>query len=307
MLLGGCKGDKSPPDSASMDPQEAKKNYIILRVEDTVYFNADFMRFLKLSLGDEFHALSALTLSRLVDDFVEEKILLADARNQEIVLTLEERKEFLAKLPDESAPERESGAWDEEESTLLLEQLLVEKYTYDLIKEIKVENEEIQEYYAENKREFLLPERVTVSQILLPNEEKAVEIMEKLKGSDPEDFRRLAQSQSIGVEASRGGEMGTFALGQLPDEMEKAIFALNEGEVSPVLESSYGYHIFRLDSRSEPELMSPDQASASIEMKILSQKVKNRLSQHIQNLKNSLRWEFYEQNLYFPYQRISHE
>ena len=307
MLLGGCNGDKSPQDSASMDPQEAKKNYIILRVEDTVYFNADFMRFLKLSLGDEYNALSALTLSRLVDDFVEEKILLADARSHEIVLTLEEKKDFLAKRSDDSAPEKESGAWDEEESTLLLEQLLVEKYTYDLVKDIEVENQEIQEYYEENKREFLLPERVTVSQILLPSEEKAVEIMEKLKGNDPEDFRRLAKSQSIGVEASRGGEMGTFALGQLPDEMEKAIFALNEGEVSPVLESSYGYHIFRLDSRSEPELMSPDRASVSIESKILSQKVKNYLSQHIQNLKNSLQWEFYEQNLYFPYQRISHE
>ena len=307
MLLGGCKGDKSVPGSAGMDSQEAKKNYIILRVEDTIYFNADFMRFLKLSLGDEYHTLSALTLSRLVDDFVEEKILLAEALNQEIVLTWEEKKEFLAKHSNDSTLERESGAWDEEESKLLLEQFLVEKYTYDLVKHIEVEKEEVQEYYAENKREFLLPERVTVSQILLPNEEKAVEIMERLKDNDPENFRRLAKSQSIGVEASRGGEMGTFTLGQLPDEMEKAIFALNEGEVSPVLESSYGYHIFRLDSRYEPELMSPDQASTSIEMKILSQKVKNRISQNIQNLKNSLHWEFYEQNLYFPYQRISYE
>ena len=183
----------------------------------------------------------------------------------------------------------------------------MEKYTYDLVKHIEVEKEEVQEYYAENKREFLLPERVTVSQILLPNEEKAVEIMERLKDNDPEKFRRLAKSQSIGVEASRGGEMGTFTLGQLPDEMEKAIFALKEGEVSPVLESSYGFHIFRLDSRYEPELMSPDEASSSIKLKILSQKVKNRISQHIKNLKSSLEWEFYKQNLYFPYQRISDE
>jgi len=101
--------------------------------------------------------------------------------------------------------------------------------------------------------------------------------------------------------------MGIFAIGQLPDDMEKAIFALQEGEVSPVLESSYGYHIFRLDSRYEPELISPDQASTSIEMKILSQKVKNRIFQHIKKLKNSLEWESYKQNLYFPYQRISNE
>ena len=137
------------------------------------------------------------------------------------------------------------------------------------------------------------------------SEEKAVEILESLEDSDPDDFKRLAQTHSIGVEASRGGEMGIFALGQLPDEMEKAIFVLKEGNISPVLESSYGFHIFRLDARYEPELISPDQAADSIEVKILGQKVKDRIAQHIANLKNSLEWEFYTQNLYFSYQRIS--
>ncbi len=307
MLLVGCKGNKSVQSPAGMDSQEAKKNYIILRVEDTVYFNADFVRFLKLSLGDEYKILSALSLSRLVDNFVEEKLMLAEARNKEIVLTWEEKKEFLAKHSSDSALEGENWPLEEEGAELLFEQLLVEKYTYDLVKDIQVETEEVQEYYSEHKREFLLPERVKVSQILLPNEEKAVEILESLKNNDLENFRRLAKAQSVGVEASRGGEMGVFAIGQLPDEMEKAIFALKEGEVSPVLESSYGFHIFRLDSRYEPELISPDQASTSIEMKILSQKVKNRIFQHIKNLKNSLEWESYKQNLYFPYQRILNE
>lgn len=307
MLLVGCKENKSVQNPSGMDSQEAKRNYIILRVEDTVYFNADFVRFLKLSLGDEYDTLSALSLSRLVDNFVEEKLLLTEARNQEIALTWEEKKKFLAKHSSDSALEGESWPLEEEGAELLFEQLLVEKYTYGLVKDIQVGIEEVQEYYSEHKREFLLPERVKVSQILLPNEEKAVEILESLKDNDSENFRRLAKAQSVGAEASRGGEMGVFAMGQLPDEMEKAIFALKEGEVSPVLESSYGFHIFRLDSRYEPELISPDQASTSIEMKILSLKVKNRISQHIKNLKNSLQWEFYKQNLYFPYQRISDE
>jgi parvulin-like peptidyl-prolyl isomerase len=307
MLLVGCKENKSVQSSSGLDSQEAKKNYIILRVEDTIYFNADFVRFLKLSLGDEYDTLSALSLSRLVDNFVEEKMLLAEARNQEIVLTWAEKKAFLAKHSSDSAIEGESWQLEEEGAELLFEQLLVEKYTYDLVKDIQVGKEEVQKYYSEHKREFLLPERVKVSQILLPNEEKAVEILESLKDNDPENFRRLAKAQSVGVEASRGGEMGVFAIGQLPDEMEKAIFALKEGEVSPVLESSYGFHIFRLDSRYEPELISPDRAASSIEVKILSQKVKNRISQRIKNLRNSLEWEFYKQNLYFPYQRILDE
>jgi len=306
-ILTGCKADESVLSSADMDSLEAKKNYIILRVEDTVYFNADFVRFLEFSIGDEYDSLSALSLSRLFDDFLEEKLLLAEAQRREIALTREEKKEYLAKYTSNGGLEGENRELDEEGAELLYAQLLVEKYTYHLVKDLEVTAEEIQAYYAENKREFLLPERVKVSQILLSTEEKAVEILESLEGNNPEDFKRLAQTQSVGAEALKGGEMGIFAMGQLPEEMEAVVFSLKEGEVSPVFESSYGFHIFRLDSRYEPELMPPDQAASPIRAKLLSKKVKNRLSLHIQNLKNSLHWEFYEQNLYFPYQRISDE
>jgi hypothetical protein len=307
MLLVSCKENQSSESPSGLDSQKAKKSYIMLHVQDKIYFNSDFVRYLKFSLGDEYQNLSDLSLSRLADNFVEEKLLLAEARNQEVVLTWEEKKKYLAKQSSNSAIEGESWELDEEGVELLFEQLLVEKYTYALVKDIEVEKEEIQEYYMENKKEFLLPERVKVSQILLSNEEKAVEILESLEKGDPDDFKRIAIAQSIGVEASRGGDMGVFAMGQLPDAMERAIFALKEGEMSPVLESSYGFHIFRLDFRYEPELISPDQVATTIKMKILNHKVKNHIDRHIEKLKNSLEWEFYEQNLYFPYQRTSNE
>jgi hypothetical protein len=307
MLFGNCKENRSIQSSPDEDLLGEKENYIILHIQDTVYFNADFKRYLKLSLGNEFNNLSDLSLSRLVDNFVEEKLLLEEAKNRETVLTWEEKKEYLAKQSSSSAVEEEYWESEEEGIELLFDQLLVEKYTYALVKDIEVEEIEIQEYYEENKKEFLLPERVKVSQILLQNEEKAVEILESLEEGEPEEFKKTARAQSIGVEASRGGEMGVFALGQLPDEMERAIFSLKEGEISPVLESSYGFHIFRLDSRYEPELISLEQASMTIKMKILNAKVKNRLERHVENLKKSLQWEFYDQNLYFPYQRTSNE
>ena len=304
MLSLGCKEDASVQRAAQPDSQGEKKNFIILRVQDSVYVNADFERYLQLSLGEGFKNLADLSMSRLADDFVEEKLLLAEAQNQKIVLTQEEKKRFLAKHSSDSMIEEENWSLDEGGVDLLFEQLLVEKYTYLLVRDIEVDAKEIQDYYLEHKREFLLPERVKVSQILLPTEEKAVEILEDLANADPENFKKLARAYSIGAEASRGGEMGVFAIGQLPDEMETTIFSLKEGDVSPVLESSYGFHIFRLDARYEPELISPDQAAASIEVKILGQKVKDRIAQHIANLKNSLEWEFYAQNLNFSYQRI---
>jgi parvulin-like peptidyl-prolyl isomerase len=303
LLLLCCSKDRPAEDSTDSELLKAEKNIMILRVQDLYYFNSDFEQYLQLTIGGGYQGLSDISLSRLVDNFVEEKIVLEAAREQEISLSWEEKKEYLAKQTNESMDERNSKTLDQNEINLLLDQLLVEKYTYSLVKDIEVTEEEIESYYAKHRREFLLQERVEVSQILLPNEEKAVELLERLKNSTTDDFKKIAQAESIGVEASRGGKMGIFEMGQLPHEMEKVIFALKEGEVSPVLESSYGYHIFRLDAKHEPELISPEKASPSIRMKILSQKIKEHLSRHVEDLRNSLDWDFFPKNLYFQYQR----
>ncbi len=308
LLLVNCKGNGTAQNSASgIDKQEDEQNYIILRVEESSYFNSDFERYLKFSLGNDYDDLSDISLSRLADNFVEEKIFLEAARDQGVSLTLEEKKEYLAKHVNQIEMEENKRSMGEEEINLLFDQLLVEKYTYALIREIKVDEEEIQEYYLEHKREFLLPERVKVSQILLPSEDKAVKILERVRDAGSEDFKRTARTELIGVEASKGGEMGVFEMGQLPQEMENIIFSLQVGEVSPVLESSYGFHIFRLDARFGPELIPEKEAIASIETKILSQKVKDQISRKIQELKDSLEWNFYPQNLNFSYQRIQDE
>lgn len=97
--------------------------------------------------------------------------------------------------------------------------------------------------------------------------------------------------------------MGTFEMGQLPYEMERVVFALKEGDMSQVVESSYGYHIFRLDKRHEPELISLEEAASSIKVKIVDQKIKQFMLQHLEELKERTVWSFYPQNLSFPYQR----
>ncbi len=303
LLLPCCNNERPAEGRTDARLQEADKNIMILRVQDSYYSNSDFEKYLQLTIGGEYKNLSDVSLSRLVDNFIEEKIVLEAAREQEISLSWEEKKEYLAKQRNDSMDEMNTKSLNEGELNLLLDQLLVEKYTYSLVKDIEVAEEEIEEYYTQHKREFLLQERVEVSQILLPNEEKAVELLERLKNSTSEDFMKIARVESIGVEASKGGKMGIFEMGQLPHEMEKVIFSLKEGEVSPVLESAYGYHIFRLDAKHEPELIPQQKASSAIRMKILNQKIKEHLTRHIESLKDSLDWDFFPKNLYFQYQR----
>lgn len=284
------------------DPQ--RKNDTILEIEDAVFSNFDFEKYIRATLGDDQEALTAVSLSRLFDNFIEEKILLKAARMQNMILTEREKEEYLARLSDELSTEEGQISSGEMDTEILFERLLIEKYTYELVRNIEVNDEEIKAYYERNRRDFLRPERVRVSQILLETEAKAIEILQRVEAASEEEFRKIAQDESVGLEALKGGEMGVFELGQLPFEMESVIFSLEEGELSPVVESSYGYHIFRVDERYSPKLISEEEASPAIREQILDIKIKQRISRHIQDLKINMEWTFYPLNLPFPYQRI---
>src|SRR5262249_55473774 len=51
--------------------------------------------------------------------------------------------------------------------------------------------------------------------------------------------------------AERSG-LTRYDEGQLPEVLEKAVRQLNPGDVSPVIESNYGFHIFKLEQRIKP-------------------------------------------------------
>ncbi len=282
------------------DPRKISET--ILKIENSFFTNADFEKYVRATLGDDQKALTAASLSRLFDDFIQEKIFLEAAMNQNLSLTEEEKREYLAKFSKEIGPDEESSL-DADVVGILFDRLLIEKYTYALVRDIAVSDAEVKEYYNLRKRDFLRPERVKVSQILLKSEDKAIEIYERVSGASEEEFRRIARQESVGLEAFKGGEMGVFEMGQLPYEMEKVVFYLQEGDISPVIESAYGFHIFRLDQRFEPELISEQEAAVSIRSKLRNHKIQQRLSDHFEELKTTTDWTFYPWNMSFPYQR----
>jgi len=297
-LVAGCgKG----PDLRKISSLKGAggRGRTVLNVEGSAYTTSDFDRYVRANAGKG--KLSEVSLSRLFDKFVEEKLLLEGARRQGVFLTPEEKKDYLAKLAGESPPGDAAIPTRREQDEARFDRPLIDKYTYPLLKDIGVEDQEVQAFYDEHKRDFLLPERVKVSQVLLETEDKAVEVLRNLENAGEEEFREVAREESAGPEAFKGGEMGVFKNGDLPYEMERVIFALEEGKLSRVVESSYGYHIFRLDKKFPPQLLTEAEVAPSIRIKILDGKVKEALASHLEGLKNSLTWSSHTERLNFTY------
>jgi len=80
---------------------------------------------------------------------------------------------------------------------------------------------------------------------------KADSILEQLRSGD--DFATLAASFSDGDEALSGGHMGTRPLDGWPDVFAVAIKDSQPGEVSEVVRSGQGFHIFKVTNRGVPE------------------------------------------------------
>jgi hypothetical protein len=306
LLAAGCgRGDRSAsaPREKGGAPAEVRLGPV-LQVEEAVFTNDDLRAYFKSVGGTETESLSPESMSRLFDRFVDEKIMLEAARRKNLTLNDEEKKSYLAKRAGESLGDISGAGTPAVAPENSFDGLLAEKYAFEVVKDIQVGEAEIQDYYEAHKKEFLLPERVQVSQILVPTEEKAVSVLRRVGSASEAEFRKVAREESSGPEAFKGGVMGVYRQGDLPHDMEKVLFALDEGKVSQVVESSYGYHIFRLDKKFPPQLESVEEAGAAIHVRVLEQKIKDALAARLAGLKGTLSWKAFPENLFFAYQKV---
>jgi parvulin-like peptidyl-prolyl isomerase len=93
--------------------------------------------------------------------------------------------------------------------------------------------------------------RVQVRHIVIRDESKAKEVLEKVKNN--ENFDELAKqfSEDIGSR-DKGGQLGFVNRGQLPKEVEDVAFTKKAGETHPdLVKSQFGFHIVRVEARNE--------------------------------------------------------
>jgi len=84
---------------------------------------------------------------------------------------------------------------------------------------------------------------VHCAHILVKTEKEAQAVTERLGRG--EKFANIAREVSLCPSGKRGGDLGTFTRGKMVKEFEEAAFALQKGQVSPIVKTKFGYHIIR--------------------------------------------------------------
>lgn len=165
-------------------------------------------------------------------------------------------------------------------------EILITALREDLAENEPPTEDEIYSYYEENQNYYVSPGTVTASHILIIDpdhtDEKRDEIADILTlARRGEDFAALAEMYSEdSATASDGGNVGTFGQdGTMLAEFEIAAFALEEGEISDIVETENGYHIIKVTEKSADTPLPIEEIRDEIINAVNSEKVETLLAQ----------------------------
>lgn len=88
-----------------------------------------------------------------------------------------------------------------------------------------------------------MPTKVHCAHILVKTDREAQEVVARLQKG--EKFANIAKDVSLCPSKKRGGDLGTFGRGQMVKAFEAAAFALQKGQLSPIVKTKYGYHLIK--------------------------------------------------------------
>jgi peptidyl-prolyl cis-trans isomerase C len=161
---------------------------------------------------------------------------------------------------------------------------LARKLYLEKMVEEKVTDEEVKKLYDEYTSKFESQKEVKAKHILVDTEEKAKEVIAKLKKG--EDFEKLASQYS----KDQVADLGYFTKEMMVPEFSKAAFSMNKGQYSKTpVKTEFGYHVILVDDA---------RASKPLELKEVEAQLKNMVTQKVvaeifEELRNSAKIEKY--------------
>ena len=204
----------------------------------------------------------------------------------EIRKRFDTEEEFLEML-------REQGMTTEDLKVRYHNQIIAQKLlSREVRSRISVAPSEVSRYYEQHQDQFSRSESLKVSNILIrvtkqrnarSAKQTANDVLERLKAG--EGFSDLARRFSDGPNAPGGGQMGWVERGKFMPELEGALFQLKPGQLSKVIKSPIGFHIFQVKDERPARTASLLEVQDEIEKRLYREKYNKRYREWMGALK----------------------
>jgi len=222
---------------------------------------------------------------------IERKLQMQLAKSKGVDVTDEELTQAVREL-QRQGEKVDVGNPDDKKS--LKEQLTLMKVVdREVRSSVMVSETEMKRYYEQHRGRFSLPEEYRLSQILIRprNGEEPAQIQAKAEAvyvalKQGADFADLTLRHSDGAEATRGGNLGFVRQGELLPPIERAVAALQPGEISEPVTTTEGIHILRLDEKKPSQFRPFAEVKTEMQGVVFQQKSEDMYQLWMANLKN---------------------
>lgn len=248
-----------------------------------------------------------------LEALVEQEVLHQEAERRRLTATEAEAEQAVAVLrsqftkPGSFERKLRRGGFDEQSyREYVRRQLSIRRVLDQEVSAagLAVSEDEARAFYESRADLFTDPEQVRVRHILVSVPPDAGEKARSSARRKAEkvaaaarrpgaDFAALARSHSQDATATSGGDLGFVARGQMVAPFEAAAFALQPGQVSPVVETPFGFHVILGEERRAGGRVPEAEALPPIRRQLLGEKVERHLQARIAALRGAARVELF--------------
>ena len=293
--------------------QQAGKDDVLVTVNDIKITRGEVDKRISEMLGPQAKTLPPEKLTeirhqfdqRILDDMIVEALLTKEVENQNVIVKSEEIDKALTQLKGSLPPEvkleeylKDIGLTEKDLRESVRKNLRIKKLVEQQVGDIATPTDkEIEAFYADNSEKFQVPETVEARHILIAvkpeddeaakarKREKAEKIREQLVEKNGSNFEAVAAEMSDCPSKSKGGMLGVLGRGQTVPAFEEAAFSQKVGEIGPVVETSFGYHIIEVLDRKEARKLPLSEVSKRISNHLVAQKKDKAVKEYIESLK----------------------
>ncbi len=244
------------------------------------------------------------TRRKVLDLLVDEKIAFEKIREMGIEVTPGEIDEAIERIKESNQLTQEGliaglkkqevsfESYREEIKRQLERNRLI---NYEVKSKIIIREEEIKDYYSNNKDKFSIIAEVHLATIFLKQEDpsnqeetvallrKAEEIVLRLKKG--EDFGEMAREFSQGPGAEDGGDLGLFKTAQLDPELLKVLKGMSTGDVTRPIIRQAGIQIVKLLEKQDSGVKPFEEVRDAIFEILYKEEIDKRYSSWIKGLR----------------------
>jgi peptidyl-prolyl cis-trans isomerase SurA len=262
------------PTPAAITPNATVVEYQLVRVNDQIIDMSDYQRAQQQLIDDarQSNATPAEVEQRqkdLLRDMIDQQLLLSRGKeldvnaDSELIRRLDEirKQNKFDTMEDLEKAVRQSGVSYEDFKSNIKNSIITQEVVRDEVgRKLAPGAKQAQAYYEAHKQEYEQPERVRLSEILVPTPDdptdaqiaqaqaKAGDVVAKLKAGAR--FEDLAKQYSGGQTADKGGDLGEFKRGAMAKVLEDQTFTLKPGESTAPIRTRQGFVVLQVTAHS---------------------------------------------------------